>query len=291
MTCTLGVALVTALILNRKIIARGFFRAIFFYPVLLSPVVVGLVWQWFLNRNGLLNLVLSSLGGQPVTFLLEPSLARFWVVFVSVWFHVGFYTLILLAGLQAIPRDIYEAAAVDGTSRWRGFYILTLPLLAPNILVVVILLTINSVQIFDEAWVLTNGGGPGTANNFIVQYIYQTAFSSNASLYGLASAASVLMGLVLMILTALQFLLTRRLEGKKITGSQRHEDQHVSYPYPLSGADSHHRHHELGVVGGRYLVGVDSGDVGGDVIAENTGGNQPLPAQFSARGRQYRYAA
>jgi alpha-1,4-digalacturonate transport system permease protein len=88
-------------------------------------------------------------------------------------------------------------------------------LLAPNILVVVILLTINSVQIFDEAWVLTNGGGPGTANNFIVQYIYQTAFSSNASQYGLASAASVLMGLVLMILTALQFLLTRRLEGKK----------------------------------------------------------------------------
>ncbi|NPE54333.1 sugar ABC transporter permease [Dickeya dadantii] len=214
-TCTLGVALVTALILNRKIIARGFFRAIFFYPVLLSPVVVGLVWQWFLNRNGLLNLLLSSLGGQPITFLLEPSLARFWVVFVSVWFHVGFYTLILLAGLQAIPRDIYEAAAVDGTSRWRGFYCLTLPLLAPNILVVVILLTINSVQIFDEAWVLTNGGGPGTANNFIVQYIYQTAFSSNASLYGLASAASVLMGLVLMILTALQFLLTRRLEGKK----------------------------------------------------------------------------
>ncbi|TCU31028.1 carbohydrate ABC transporter membrane protein 1 (CUT1 family) [Rhizobium azibense] len=210
---TLLVALITALILNRAIVARGFFRAIFFYPVLLSPVVIGLIWKWFLDRNGLLNAFLQMLGVPPEIFLLDVGWSRFFVVVVSVWFHMGFYTLILLAGLQAIPKELYEAAAIDAASPRRTLLRITLPLLGPNLLVVLILLMIRSVQIFDEAWVLTNGGGPGTANSFIVQYIYQMAFSSDLRLFGLASAASVLMGFVLLVLTLIQLRLGRRMES------------------------------------------------------------------------------
>jgi alpha-1,4-digalacturonate transport system permease protein len=212
-TATLLVALVTALILNRAMAARGFFRAVFFYPVLLSPVVIGLIWKWFLDRNGLLNAFLQMLGVPPEIFLLEVGWSRFFVVVVSVWFHMGFYTLILLAGLQAIPKDLYEAAAIDAASPRRTLLRITLPLLGPNLLVVLILLMIRSVQIFDEAWVLTNGGGPGTANSFIVQYIYQMAFGSDLRLFGLASAASVLMGLVLLALTLIQLRLGRKMES------------------------------------------------------------------------------
>ncbi|SCM76257.1 Permease component of ABC-type sugar transporter [uncultured Pleomorphomonas sp.] len=209
---TLLVALVTALILNRAMVGRGFFRAMFFYPVLLSPVVIGLIWKWFLDRNGLLNAFFEMMGVPPHVFLLEVGWARFFVVLVSVWFHMGFYTLILLAGLQAIPKDLYEAAAIDAASRRRTLFAITLPLLGPNLLVVLILLMIRSVQIFDEAWVLTNGGGPGTANSFIVQYIYQMAFGSDLRLLGLASAASVLMGVVLLALTLVQLRLARKTE-------------------------------------------------------------------------------
>lgn len=209
---TLLFSLITALVLNRLTRGKAFFRAVFFYPVLLSPVVVGLVWKWFLARNGLLNVFVENFGGERIIFMLDVFWSRFWVVYISIWFQMGFFTLIILAGLQAIPTDIYEAAQVDGTSRWRQFYRLTLPLLIPNLLVVTVLLLIRSVQVFDEAWVLTDGGGPGTANTFIVQFIYQTAFSAEVRLYGLASAASVLMGLVLLVLTLGQVWLSKKAE-------------------------------------------------------------------------------
>ena len=208
----LVISLITAIVLNRTRFGKSFFRAVFFYPVLLSPVVVGLVWQWFLNTNGLLNAFLVSIGLEPVIFMLDIFWSRFFVVFVSIWFQMGFYTLILLAGLQAIPSDIYEAAAIDSTPRWRVFTHITLPMLAPNLVVVLVLLMIRAVQVFDEAYVLTTGGGPGTANTFLVQYIYETAFASDLKLYGLASASSVVMGIVLLILTLLQLQLARKAE-------------------------------------------------------------------------------
>ncbi len=132
----------------------------FFFPVLLSPVVVALIWKWILQREGLLNAVLVGLGGEPMLWLAEPGWAMFWAVFVSIWAHLGFYTLILLAGLQAIPRDIYEAAEMDGTRPLRIFRRITLPLLMPNLVVVIVLALIRAVQVFDEVFVLT-GGGPG----------------------------------------------------------------------------------------------------------------------------------
>lgn len=209
----IGAALVTALILNREIAARGFWRAVFFFPVLLSPVVVGLIWRWILQRQGLLNFSLLPFGHAPFAWLTDPGWAFAAAVGVSVWAHMGFYTLILLAGLQAIPRDLYEAAEMDGTRPARVFRRITLPLLAPNLLVVVVLALIRAVQIFDEVYVLT-GGGPGTATLYLTQYIYETGFASQLRNPGLAAAASILMGLVLVVLTLIQLGLGRRNEKK-----------------------------------------------------------------------------
>ncbi len=202
-------AMITALILNREIRGRGFWRAVFFFPVLLSPVVVGLIWRWILQREGLLNLIVDALGFETVNWLTERGTAFAAAVGVSVWAHMGFYALILLAGLQAIPKDLYEAAEMDGTRPTRVFIRITLPLLLPNLLVVVVLALIRAVQIFDEVYVLT-GGGPGTSTMFLTQYIYEIGFASLLRNPGQAAAASILMGAVLVVLTLFQLGLARR---------------------------------------------------------------------------------
>jgi alpha-1,4-digalacturonate transport system permease protein len=204
-----GFSLLTALILNRKIVARGFFRAVFFFPVLLSPVVVALVWKWILQDQGVLNALLQSLGYGTVNWLLDPSWAFGWSVFLSVWAHMGFYTLILLAGLQAIPRDVYEAAQMDAASPWRVFRRITLPLLMPTMAVVLVLALIKGVQTFDEVYAFT-GGGPGSATTLVIQYIYQNGFAGAPRLFGLSAAASILIALVLVVLTVIQLWITRR---------------------------------------------------------------------------------
>jgi alpha-1,4-digalacturonate transport system permease protein len=206
-------AMVTALILNRAIAGRGFWRAVFFFPVLLSPVVVGLIWRWILQREGLLNLIVDGLGGDRVNWLVERSWAFSATVGVTVWANMGFYALILLAGLQAIPKDLYEAAEMDGTRPSRVFRRITLPLLMPNLLVVVVLTLIRAVQIFDEVFVLT-GGGPGTATLYLTQYIYEIGFASHLRNPGLAAAASILMGAVLVVLTLAQLGVGRRNERR-----------------------------------------------------------------------------
>ncbi|WP_309083581.1 sugar ABC transporter permease [Chelativorans sp.] len=201
------VSLITALVLNREMRARGFWRAVFFFPVLLSPVVVALIWKWILQRNGLLNAALAQVGVEPVLWLVDRNWAMFWAIFLSIWAHLGFYTLILLAGLQAIPADLYEAAEMDGTPRSRVLARITLPLLWPSLVVVILLALIRAVQVFDEVFVLT-GGGPGSATLFLVQYIYETGLAQQVRNLGLASAASILMALVLVVLTLIQLSAT-----------------------------------------------------------------------------------
>jgi alpha-1,4-digalacturonate transport system permease protein len=201
-------SLITALVLNRKILGRGFWRGVFFYPVLLSPVVVALIWKWLLQSQGAFNAGLAALGAPPVEWLTDAGWAFFWAVFVSIWAHMGFYTLILLAGLQAIPKDLYEAALMDRATPWRTLRRITLPLLAPTLIVVLVLSMIRAVQVFDEIFVLT-GGGPGSATTFIVQFIYQTGFAEQIHLYGLAAAASLTLAVALIVLTLLQLKATR----------------------------------------------------------------------------------
>ena len=204
-----GFSLLTALILNRKIRARGFFRSVFFFPVLLSPVVVALIWKWILQREGVLNAWMEGLGFESVNWLLQANWAFGWSVFLSIWAHMGFYTLILLAGLQAIPRDVYEAAMMDRASPWRAFRRITLPLLMPTMLVVLVLALIKGVQTFDELFAFT-GGGPGSATTLIIQYIYDTGFAGTPRLFGLASAASIMLALVLVVLTFAQLWANRK---------------------------------------------------------------------------------
>jgi alpha-1,4-digalacturonate transport system permease protein len=205
-------SLVTALALNRRIRARGFFRSVFFYPVLLSPVVVGLIWKWMLQRDGVLNALVVSLGGDRLPFLLDPNWTRFWVIFVSIWAQMGFYTLILLAGLQSIPGELYEAASIDGAGTRARFRHITLPMLMPTLLVVLVLSVIRAVQVFDQVFVLT-GGGPGTATTYIVQYIYSTGFTSSERQAGLAAAASVMLGAILLVVTLAQLRLNRKIDA------------------------------------------------------------------------------
>jgi len=201
-------ALITALVLNRKIKFRGFFRSVFFYPCLLSPIVVALIWKWMLQDNGLLNGIIMGLGFTKFPFLVNAQWARFWVIIVSVWASMGFYTLILLAGLQSIPADLYEAASMDGANNWKAFTKITIPLLMPTMLVVIVLSLIRAVQVFEVTYAFT-GGGPGTATLYLVQFIYNYGFSSPNKQYGVAAAASLLMAGVLIVLTLAQFAAKR----------------------------------------------------------------------------------
>lgn len=203
-----GISLLTAVILNRNIKARGFFRSVFFYPVLLSPIVVALIWKWILQENGLVNGVLESLMLERVQFLTNATWARFWVVAISVWAYMGFYTLILLAGLQGIPSSLYEAAEIDGATAWQSFRQITLPLLSPTMLVVVVLALIRAVQVFDIVFAFTRGG-PGTATYTLVQYIYEIGFASPARRFGIASTASIVMAVVLVVATLVQLRVNR----------------------------------------------------------------------------------
>ncbi|WP_421726106.1 carbohydrate ABC transporter permease [Bauldia sp.] len=328
----LVVSLMTAIVVNRAMAGRGFWRAMFFYPVMLSPVVIANIWGWVLDRRGVLNHSLDMATGTinalsattyfnlTVTVILavillvtaartlpanrDPSLAWacvfafffflvvlwsdvavfvlpdvqyataflglalvlvllwlasradprtriavwvcclvsvallltiqfdsvfdfgrfrsinwlvtpntgwpfFWLVFVYTWSHAGFFMLILLAGLQAIPADLYEAARMDGTRPFRVFTRITVPLVMPTILVVLVLSLIRSFQIFDESYLLT-GGGPGRETQMIVQNIYETAFGTEQPDYGIASASSVLMAAAIAIFALGQLVLTRR---------------------------------------------------------------------------------
>jgi alpha-1,4-digalacturonate transport system permease protein len=205
-------AIVLGLLLVQPLRARGFFRAAFFLPVLLSPVVVGLIWGWILERrSGALNVLLGSVGLPEFGWLVDGSLALGVTIFVGVWMHVGFYTLIIMAGLQGIDSTYYEAARIDGASGWQQFRHITLPLLRPTTLVVVILSLIAGFQAFDFIYTLT-GGGPLGATTLMVQYIYENAFRSPIQ-YGLAAAGSVILFCTIFGLTFLNFLYARRKES------------------------------------------------------------------------------
>jgi ABC-type sugar transport system permease subunit len=198
-----------ALIVNEQQFAKGFFRAILFLPVMLSPVVVGLIWNDVLDRKvGPLNALLEAIGGGSPGWLVEPKLGMIAVIFVGVWVHLGFYSIILLAGLQGIDRSLLEAAAMDGATRTQIIRTIILPLLKPTTLVIIILATIHGFQSFDFIYTLT-GGGPLGATTLIVQYIYDRAFQSPIQ-YGLGSAAGVILFMIIFAFTALNFLLGRK---------------------------------------------------------------------------------
>jgi len=201
-----------ALVVNEQKFAKGFFRAIIFLPVMLSPIVVGLIWNDVLDRKvGPLNSLLQALGGGSPGWLVEPKLGMIAVIFVGVWVHIGFYSIILLAGLQGIDRSLLEAASMDGATRAQIVRTIILPLLKPTTLVIIILSTIHGFQSFDFIYTLT-GGGPLGATTLIVQYIYDSAFQTPIQ-YGLGSAAGVVLFMIIFAFTALNFLVGKKREA------------------------------------------------------------------------------
>jgi ABC-type sugar transport system permease subunit len=205
-------ALTLSIIVNQQVFLKGMYRAVLFLPVMLSPVVVGLIWNQVLDRKvGPLNQLLVALGGGSPGWLIEPRLGMAAVIFVGVWVHIGFYSIILLAGLQGIDKSVLEAASMDGATRWQSTRLIILPLLKPTTLIIVILATIHGFQSFDFIYTLT-GGGPLGATTLIVQYIYDRAFQSPIQ-YGLGSAAGVILFLIIFAFTALNFLIGRKKEA------------------------------------------------------------------------------
>ena len=195
-----GLAL--ALALNQSFKGRSFFRAAYFLPVVTSWVVVALVWQWLLNpSNGLVNSVLGSLGLPQPGWWTDPQWAMPSIILASAWKDLGFVMVILLAGLQAIPAELLEAARVDGASTWQRFRHITLPLLSPSTFFVVVISLINGFQVFDQVYVMT-GGGPAGASQVVVGQIYDLTFRYGRA--GEASALSWLLFIVILGVTALQ---------------------------------------------------------------------------------------
>lgn len=205
----IAIALMSALALNRRIVGRGLWRAAFFYPVMLSPVVVGFLWTLILKRQGVLSQTLLGWGwiSEPIQWLGEPGWMMFWSVFVYTWAHLGFYMLILLAGLQAIPRDVYEAAEMDGTPAWRQLTRITIPLLAPTLLVVTVLSLIKAFQAFEELYAMS------VRWTSLVAYIFETSGlrgQPTANGLGIAAMASLLVAVLLILLSLLQVWLSSR---------------------------------------------------------------------------------
>jgi multiple sugar transport system permease protein len=178
LTCEFLLGLGLALLLNSQIRGRGICRASLLVPMMLPAVVVGVVWRLMLNPNfGAINGTLKHFGinTESLTWTASPKLAMLSVIAVDVWQWTPFVFLVLLAGLQAIPQEPYEAALIDGSSRWQTFWHVTLPLLKPSILIVLLLRTMDLLRVFDQIFILTEGG-PGFATETISLYIYRTAF-------------------------------------------------------------------------------------------------------------------
>ncbi len=204
----LAIPLALAIALNRGVALRTWLRSAFFFPFTLSVVTVGLTWLWLLDPVvGPFNYYLRSLGFPVRSWLADPSTAMWTIILTTVWWVAGYYLVIYLAGLQDIPRELYEAAAIDGATGWRSFWAITLPLLRPVLLFVFVTHIIGSFQIFGQVFILTQGG-PGDATRTAVQHLYETAFQ-NFFHFGSASAMAWVLFAVIVGFSLLQFRVLR----------------------------------------------------------------------------------
>ncbi len=215
---TLVIALAVALLLNRPgLRGRGVFRTVYFVPVVTSLVAVAFVWRVLLEPSfGLVNGVFRLFGFHGPGWLADPAWALNGVALMTIWRDVGYYMVIFLAGLQTIPRDIYDAAEVDGASRWQTFRRITLPLLNPSIVLAAVIGVIYGLQLFTQVYIMTGSpqrlaGGPSDSTTSIVLFIVQQAFRPLEMGYP-SAAAIVLFGLIMLVTLVQLRLIQRRFE-------------------------------------------------------------------------------
>lgn len=203
--------LAVALLLNRGLRGMPFFRGAFFMPVVSAWVAVALLWTWIFNpRFGLVNYLLALIGIEGPAWLFDPTWAMPAIILTSVWKDIGFVSVLFLTGLQSVPPEYYEAAAIDGAGAWQQFRRITLPLLSPTTFFVLIISLINSFQVFDQVWIMTEGG-PAGATSVLVEQIVNNAFR-----YGRMGYAATI-SWVLFILVFAVTVIQSRVQKKWVT--------------------------------------------------------------------------
>ncbi|MDR1265910.1 MAG: sugar ABC transporter permease [Propionibacteriaceae bacterium] len=209
---TLAASLGLAVLLNRKMRGMAFFRTAAFFPYVTSIVAIALVWNlMFSPDTGPINQLLRFIGlSDPPGWTVSSTWAMPAVIIVGTWREMGYYMLLFLAGLQTIPAQLYEAAQVDGASAWSRFWHITLPGLRPTTFFITVMLTIESMKVFDLVFVMT-AGGPGTSTLVISQLIWRRAFEGEGE-FGYASAIALVLFVICLGFTLVQFVINRRSE-------------------------------------------------------------------------------
>ncbi|MBW3090044.1 carbohydrate ABC transporter permease [Bifidobacterium miconisargentati] len=203
---TMIIALAFAVALDKGLQhVNAFFRALFYAPVVASVVAVSVVWRYILQADGLLNSLLAMIGIEGPDWLHDTHYALPALMVMTIWRNMGTLMIIFLAGLQAIPEELKEAAAIDGASEWRTFWSITLPLLKPTLLLGAVLLSVAYLQFFEESFVMTQGG-PLDSTLSAAYYVYQ---KFGFGQYGIASAASWVLFVIIALVSALQFRILR----------------------------------------------------------------------------------
>jgi multiple sugar transport system permease protein len=204
-------ALGVAVLLNQPLRGRNLFRTAFFLPVVTSTVAASVVWtSVFQPRYGVISQVLEPVGLGETKWLVEPGLVLIPVAVVAIWQRLGFDMVIFLAGLQAIPGVLYEAALIDGANRWQRFRHVTLPMLSPTTFLVIVLAVINSFQIFDQVYVMTLRtvpGGVGGSATTLTYFLYRRAFTHSE--FGYASAVALVLFGIILVVTVFQLRIQR----------------------------------------------------------------------------------
>ncbi|PHV70121.1 sugar ABC transporter permease [Sporanaerobium hydrogeniformans] len=201
---TLMASLGLAMVLNSKIKGRNIFRTVFFFPYVASLIAVVVVWNMLFHPDmGPINSMLSFLGVKNLPkWAASVKWAMPTVILFSVWKYMGYYMVMYLAALQGVPKELYEAGDIDGTTKWQRFRYITLPTLTPTTFFVVIMLTIQAFKVFDIIYAMTDGG-PGRSTTVLVSYIYAKAFTEFE--FGYASAMSIILFAIVLVITIIQF--------------------------------------------------------------------------------------
>ncbi len=201
---TIAIALVIAVVLNKKIRGKGLYRTLYFIPMVAAPAAVTMVWRWLYNNNfGFINHILSNLGLPNVKWIEDPNIALFSITIIGIWSTIGYCMVILLAGLQEIPKDFYEASDIDGASQWKQFFNITLPLVSPTLFFVAVTSVITAMQVFDVIYMMVDVANPAYNNTVSLVYLfYNNSFKYSNKGYG--SAIVVLLLAIIMVITILQ---------------------------------------------------------------------------------------